>query len=289
METQVSEQINPLTNFMRQPKIYIRLPSGGKYWPPGSIKISESSEYPVYSMTAKDELLLKIPDALMNGQAIVDVVQNCMPNIKNAWAMPSLDVDVILIAIRIATYGEKMKSPVTLPNDVEMEYEVDLRMVLDSLHRNIAWEPAIPINQDMTVFVKPIDYRQMTKSSIQTFETQKILNVVNDEKVNEDDKLKVFQESFNKLTEVTIDVITKSIYQIDTVNGSTSNPLHIRDFINNVDKEIFNKIQHHLENLKDQNGVKSLTVAVTDEMRANGIDVDKIEIPLVFDAANFFA
>jgi len=75
--------VNPLAGLMRQPKIYIKLPSGGQYWPQGSIVIPENGDLPVYSMTAKDELLLKIPDALMNGQAIVEVIQNCIPSIKN--------------------------------------------------------------------------------------------------------------------------------------------------------------------------------------------------------------
>ena len=97
---------------MRQPKIYIKLPSNGEFWPQGSIQPTETGEYPVYSMTAQDELRLKIPDALMNGQAMVDVIENCIPNIKNAWVMHNIDMDIILIAIRIATYGEKMKLPI---------------------------------------------------------------------------------------------------------------------------------------------------------------------------------
>lgn len=125
-----TQQSNPLAMFMRQPKIYISLPSGGKYWPVGSLEIPNNNQLAVYSMTARDELLLNIPDALMNGQAVVDVIQNCVPSIKNAWEMPSIDVDVILIAIRLATYGEMMTTPVKF-GEVEMEYKVDLRTVMD--------------------------------------------------------------------------------------------------------------------------------------------------------------
>jgi hypothetical protein len=38
---------NPLMGYMRQPKIYIRLPSQGMYWPVGSLELSETGEYPV--------------------------------------------------------------------------------------------------------------------------------------------------------------------------------------------------------------------------------------------------
>ena len=134
------QQPNPLASFMRQPKIYIRLPSNGDYWPTGSINVSETGEYPVYSMTAKDELMLKVPDAVMSGQAVVDVIQHCIPNIKNAWQMPSIDLDVALIAIRLATYGEKMTTPISFDEDIEMEYTVDLRNVMDSLSNSIVWD-----------------------------------------------------------------------------------------------------------------------------------------------------
>lgn len=55
---------NPLMGQMRQPKIYIRLPSNGEFWENGSLEQTENGEYPVFSMTAQDELKLKIPDAL---------------------------------------------------------------------------------------------------------------------------------------------------------------------------------------------------------------------------------
>ena len=54
---------NPLSSFMRQPKIYITLPSRGRFWSKGSIEIPENGELAVYSMTAKDELTFKTPDA----------------------------------------------------------------------------------------------------------------------------------------------------------------------------------------------------------------------------------
>jgi len=106
---------NPLKNYFRQPKLFLSLPSKGKYYPEGSLEVSESGEYPVFSMTAKDELSLKTPDALINGQSTVDVIQSCIPSIKNAWKMPSLDLDAALIAIRIATYGEMMTVSTKVP------------------------------------------------------------------------------------------------------------------------------------------------------------------------------
>jgi hypothetical protein len=273
--------------YMRQPKIYIRLPSNGEYWAQGSLEISETGEYPVYSMTAKDELALKVPDALMNGQAVVDVIQHCVPNIKNAWACPSLDIDTILIAIRLATYGEMMTTPVKI-QDLELEYQVDLRTVMDQLASQVTWNPIVPINDELTVFVKPLTYKNISQAAIQSFETQKIMNVVNDEKLSDDQKIALFKESFSKMTAATLGTITDSIDRVDSAAGSTNDPNHIKEFIDNIDKEIYTKIESHLTALRENNNVKPMRVAVTDEMKEKGLTSEFVEIPITFDPSTFF-
>ena len=284
----MSSPANPLSMFLRQPKIYIRLPSNGEFWPEGSLETSETGEYPVYSMTAKDELMLKVPDALMNGQAVVDVIQHCMPNIKNAWNTPNIDIDMVLIAIRLATYGEMMTTPVKFGNDLELEYQIDLRVLMDSLMNQITWDPVVPINDELTVFVKPLTYKQISAAAIKTFETQKIMQVVNDDKISEDDKIKLFKESFKNLSDATLGSISDSISRIDSSNGSTDNSEHIAEFVENIDKDIFNKIQNHLEQLRDANAIRPMTVAVTDEMREKGVTGNTIDVPITFDPSTFF-
>ena len=279
---------NPLLHLIRQPKIYIRLPSRGEFWPDGSLLMPESGELPVFSMTAKDEMMLKIPDALMNGQAVVDVIEHCVPNIKNAWHIPSIDIDAILIAIRLATYGELMTTPVSLGQDLDFEYQVDLRIVLDNIMQSVSWDPVVPVNEHLTLFVKPVSYKQISKMAIQSFETQKIMSVVNNEEIDEEEKVKIFKQSFGKLTEVTVGQIAESVYRVDSVEGTTENPQFIKEFIENADKEIFNRVQKHIELMKMQNELKPLIVPVTEEMKSKGITSETIEVPLIFDPSTFF-
>jgi hypothetical protein len=283
-----SSPANPLSMFMRQPKIYIRLPSNGDFWPQGSLEPTETGEYPVYSMTAKDELMLKVPDALMNGQAVVDVIQHCIPNIKNAWDLPSIDLDIVLIAIRMATYGEMMTTPIKFGDSLELDYQIDLRNLMDTLMQQISWSAAVPITQDLTVFVKPLNYKHITTAALKTFETQKIMQVVNNEKITDDEKIKLFKESFQILSNATLSVLSDSISKIESSQGSTDNPSFIKEFVDNVDKDIFNKIQNHLEQLKDGNSIKPMTIAVNDEMRTHGVTGDTIEVPVTFDPSTFF-
>jgi hypothetical protein len=239
-------------------------------------------------MTAKDELMLKVPDALMNGQAVVSVIEHCVPNIKNAWHTPNLDLDVILIAIRVATYGEQMTIPVNLGEGKEFEYGLNLPMLLDTLNAQISWDTAIPVSPDLTVHIRPINYKQMTESALKTFETQKIFDAVNSQDMPDADKMKIFNESFDKLNQISVGIVNSSVFAIESSAGTTDNPKHIQEFMENTDKEIFDQVKTRIEDLREQNTIKPLKIVPTPQMREEGITEELIEIPLVFDASYFF-
>lgn len=283
---QQQQRVNPLIGMMRQPKIYIRLPSKGKYWPSGSLSISDNGEYPVYSMTARDELLLKTPDALLNGQAVVEVLQSCVPNIINGWQTPQIDVDAILIAIRLATYGETMDTSITVKG-CDATYPVDLRQLLDQLISSLTWEEVVPLKDNMTAYIRPLNYKEIALASSESFETQRILNMVNDKTIDEDRKLELFKNSFAKLTAITLDTISSSIYKIETPSGTVDDPTFIREFMQNCDREVFNKVKEKLDYLKEINTLKPIMVKATAEMVAAGVS-EEIEVPIVFDPATFF-
>lgn len=278
---------NPLVNYMRQPRIYISLPSKGQFWPQDSISIPETGEFPVYSMTARDELLFKTPDALMNGQAMVDVIQSCMPNIKNAWNTPTIDLDTILIAIRLATYGEKMPFTHKIPViNEEVEYDVDLKILLDQQQQNY-WIDQVAINPNFIIFVRPLTYKHMTLTSIKSFETTRILNMVNDDSISDEKKLEIFNSSFNNLTKVTVDLLTESISKIITGDTTVTDRHFIAEFVANSDKEIFQKVQNHLNDLKKHNELKPLECTTTEEQQAAGAP-PKYTVPINFNNSDFF-
>jgi len=130
----MNQSANPLKQFFRQPAIYLRLPSGGEFWPDGSLDMPSNQELPVFPMTAIDEITYRTPDALYNGQAVVSVIQSCIPAIRDAWKMPTTDLNAALVAIRIASYGHEMEMTTTCPScNTDSEYGLDLRQILDKL------------------------------------------------------------------------------------------------------------------------------------------------------------
>jgi hypothetical protein len=283
------EQIsNPLSKHFRQPKIYITLPSNGNFYKNNSIEISETGEYPVYAMTAKDELKLKTPDALMNGQATVDVIQSCMPNIKNGWEIPSIDIDVILIAIRLATYGEKMEIKTKIPNtEIERSYDIDLRMLLDQIKAK-QYENLVTAG-DFKIEVAPLSYKYFTEVALKTFEEKRLFQLLDNQDLNEAEKIQKFNEIFNRITDLNISIVAKSVvsvqYQQEPV---VTNSEFIEEFFNNIDKEIFQQLIEHVETERDKFKIKPLEVATTEEDQAAGAP-KVFRLPIVFDQSNFFA
>jgi hypothetical protein len=286
-ENTKTQGANPLQKYFRQPKNYVRLPSRGKYYPSGALDMPATGELAVYAMTAKDELTFKTPDALMNGQATVDVIQSCVPSIKNAWAMPSIDLDAVLIAIRIATYGENMDVNITVPNtNIKRDYSMDLRQALDDLMLG-QFVDSVMIGS-MKVNVRPINYKEFTEGAVKTFEEQRIYNVVNDEKIDDQTKLSMFHQSFKKLTDITISMVTNSVVSIEVDGQTVSDPAHIREFIANADKNFYTGIMDHVTKQRESFSIKPIQVTSTEEDVKAGAP-KTFDVPVTFDQSNFFA
>lgn len=272
---------NPLANYFRQPKLYMRLPSGGKFYTNGSIDRSANDEYPVYAMTAKDELMFKTPDALLNGAATVELIKSCVPAIKDPWKMPTIDLDAVLIAIRIATYGENMEVNSDCPSCSHRNmYDVNLLQYLEKCNQ-FQYTDAVDVDP-LLVKIRPYSYQEITKTAIKNMEQQKIISIVNDEEMSDEEKLEKFGSSFIKLTELTIDVIAGCIVSIESPDGIVTDQIMIKDFINNAPTDVFNKINEHVTSMKNQLDLEAQTVACEECKH-------EFKITIVMDQTNFFA
>lgn len=284
----MQNSLNPLSRHFRQPKLYVRLPSNGNFYPNGSIEVPENLEFPVYAMTAKDELRFKTPDALLNGQSTVDVIQSCMPNIKNAWDVPSIDVDAILIAIRIATYGERMEINTTVPViNEERKYDVDLRTLLDGLAAS-EYENLITVG-DFKIEIKPLSYRMFTENALKTFEERRIIKILDDEQMSEIEKIQKFNESFQRLTELNVNLAVRSVVSVRFADESpVTVPAYIQEFFDNADKDIYKAVIEHIEAQRKKFVIKPLVAKTTPEEIERGAP-ESFQVPIMFDQSNFFA
>lgn len=278
---------NPLKKYFRQPKIYISLPSQGKNYPNGSLEMTENGEFPVYAMTAKDEIMMKTPDALISGQATVEVIESCMPNIKNGWDVNMLDLDAVLLGIRIATFGEKMDIDITTPiTKEEKTYSVDMQKMLTDIMSE-KFDDTIYLD-DMTIKIRPLSYKEFTQNSMKTFEEQRVFNLLNDDSMSEREKIELFNQAFKNLTEMTINSIESSIISIDIEGETVTNHSFIKEFIDNAEKHVFKAITDHIERQREKFMLKPLEIPATPEEIEKGVP-ETYTVPITFDPSNFFA
>jgi len=278
---------NPLKKYYRQPKQFIRLPSGYKYYQQGSIEVGESGEVAVYPMTAKDELIFKTPDALLNGEATVTVIQSCVPAIKNAWQMPSIDVDACLIAIRMATYGTTMNVPITVPGTkIEKDYQLDLQGTLDKL-LSAQYQSTVFVG-NMEVTTQPLSYDQFSKMAIKSFEEARVQELIRNNEMTDEEKLQRFQRSLTKLTDLNVSMVSDTVASIKVDGQLVTDKAMIKDFIENAEKNFFQSILDHLEIQRQAFALPTITVQSSEEERKEGAP-EEYQIPVQFDTANFFA
>lgn len=279
-----SNMVNPLAKHFRQPQIHLRLPSMGQWYPPGTLDMPVTKELPVYAMTAKDELTLLTPDALLNGQSTVDVIQSCVPSIKNAWAMPVTDLDAVLIAIRQATYGNQMEFVTVCPHCTRKnEHAADLGIISSKITCP-DYGDTLKI-EGLELFLRPQNYKQFNQSSIDNFEQQRILNVVNDDTLDEEERVSRFNTMFKKLLDLTVEQVTKSVAAIKTDDGITVEDRdQIDEFFRNCNRTIWDAVKARLEGMAEQSPLKNLDVTCEQD------DCGKPYVtPLIFEQSNFFA
>jgi hypothetical protein len=277
-----SLQPNPLSKFFRQPAIYLKLPSKGKYWVDGALDLPVNGEIPIYPMTARDEITLRTPDALMNGSSIVNVIQSCCPSVVDAWKTPSVDVDAMLIAIRIASYGHEMDVDTDCPNcKEENNNQVDLRVILANIGMP-NFDGKVDIGDGLKVKLKPQAFFGVNKQNMVNFEEQKIASSLADSSLSDQDKATVIQNSVNKIIDMGIEVVTESTEYIEMDDGTiVNNKAHISDFYRNSNASIMKQIQDTFLQFNQDASIKPQRVKC-------GHCETEYQVPLEFDYSNFF-
>jgi hypothetical protein len=249
---------NPLKQYFRRPAVYIRLPSGGKGYPNGTLDMPENGELPVYPMTAIDEISNRTPDGLYNGSSVVEMVKSCVPNIKNPWAMSALDLDTILLSIRAASGNSTLEIDSTCPKCREVaSYGLEIPGLLSQL-KGGDYDTELQIS-DLTIKFKPITFKEVNEAGLAQFELTKSFNRIN-EVEDEEEKLKISRDALKGITELTMKIVTKGIEYIKTPNIVVDQEEYILDFLMNCDKGMYVKIRDYSTELKAKSELQPIKI-----------------------------
>lgn len=252
---------NPLKQYFRRPAIYIRLPSQGKYYDSSVVDIPENGELPVYPMTAIDEITSKTPDAVLNGQAIVDIIQSCIPNIKNAWKINIIDLDYLIVAIRVASSGEYTEISTTCPKcETNMSFDVNLMTLLSNTGMGI-FEDIVTIGELQIVF-KPLDYTEINKNNLAQYEIQKLMITLQDYE-DGDRKTELLKNALQGMNTLITDMVSSTIKMIQTPETKVIEQEYIKEYLLNCDKKTNKLIKDYSASIKKNNQLKPINIKCT--------------------------
>ena len=261
-----------LSKLYRVPKININLPCGKNHYKNGEIEFSMDYSLPIRAMTARDELMLKSPDALLNGDCLVHIIQSCVPEIKNPKALLAPDVEAILLGIFYASYGPKIAFKAICPECAhENNFEVEIRQLLDGttpIEIPVAVQSeTVTINNIPTKFisyVKPYTFETNTRHQLQLFEHSKMLQVLSDDKSDDEAKLKTFNDCFEKIVNIKFENVVHCIDKVEvhqSINSewtvhTITDAQEINQFIYEADNSFIEPIMAMIDKL-NESGVQN--------------------------------
>ena len=293
MSKEITNQSNPLSAYFRAPKMYLKLPSNANYYGDDVIDRPDSGEFAIYPMTTKDEMSLKNPDALLNGEAVASLIRSCVPEIKKPKELLSADVDAILIAIRGASAGD----------DVEVNAECPVckesSTVTVSIDSSLATMESIEdaytenLSNGLKITVLPFTYGNTIKAGIASFQSTRSMQAIS-ELEDDMDRLKAFNNSFVQLADLNFEMMLDSIKSVsymnsDGVEEQVTERNQLREFLENTDNTTGKEIEKLVKDINSK-GVKQ---DVQIECQAENCK-DKencptsYSAPINFDPVNFF-
>lgn len=269
---------NPLQKYFRQPKIFISLPSQGIYNHKDAIE-GDITKIPVYGMTGMDEIILKTADALLSGESTARVIASCCPSIVDPWDISMLDIDILLSAIRIATYGNSLESSsVCSACNTENTYTLNLSEIIE-FYTHCEYNNTFKLD-DLTITVRPLTYKQSTDFALKNFELQRTVMQIQ-EVLDEQERTKANRDILEKITLLRLEIFSAGIESVRIGSEIVTDPEYIKEWVSNTDRYVTQALNDHLDKIKE-NWTPGNKTAVCENCGHKEL------IKLELDQSNFF-
>ena len=277
---------NPLVKYYTDPKTYVKLPSGGNYYA-HKPDLSVDGEVGVLAMTAVDEMLFQSPDNLLNGESLFKVIQRCVPGIKDAREIPNPDLDAILVAMRIATYGNDMETNANCPScNHENSYTVSLPVLLSNIDM-LETESVIELNDDISVKVKPFTVASSIMLAMYAVEVQQMQRQLQSStNIDEVAAAEAIRSTLAKSSDRLVELIAASVLEVtlagEPENTVVADPKQIREWIEVLTVNEYKAIRVKVEKISAVGVQKTMNAQCTECGHA-------WEVQIGVDPSSFFA
>ena len=276
---------NPLKSHFRAPKLFTRLPSGGAFYSEGVLEMSTTGELEIYAMTSRDEVMMRNPDALLNGESVAQIITSCVPQVKKPRELLGADVDALMVAIQGATYGDEVTVQTPCPecgNTV-----VGAGSVQGSLATMREVPTDVKVETDgLTIELRPVTYETTIAAGVSNFQNARSMASI--AQIEDDmEKLQAFNDSYMKMAELNFLVILDSIYSISGTdeNGEefiVTDRDNIREYMENCASDVGKRVTDQVNRLGEAGIDKTVTIQCQEEKCGH-----VFQTTLEFDPVNF--
>lgn len=257
-----------LKKYYRKPNLFITLPSGLHFYSNEMFSeddLSSMKEVGILPMTTMNELMLKNPEALLNGSAIEELIKDSTTlkntNVKH---LVKSDIDALLVGIRIASQGDIEELELNCPKcDHEATYHRDLKSILGNIKPHDNEYTVVPKNMDgLVVYLRPSTFQDNLILESHAFDEQKkiseirknISQLTSEKEIEEDDEIKFMSsihEIFKELTINTMEIYTQCIEKIVIGDEVEYDKDEIHEWLKQIDSDTFGKIRDKLSEIND--------------------------------------
>lgn len=270
--------------YNRRPPTYVSLPSGGKHYaiPP---KLTVDGELAVYPLTAKQELLLKSPDSLLNGESMFQVLKHVAPDIQDPYQVPLCDLEAILIAMRLVSYGPTLDVDLSCPRCKQNNVRtVNLQQFIAKV-QPLADKYTVKLPNDLVVYLRPRNIKQNIQESLVTLEQERMVLSVSDETKSVEERAELYNKSMAYLTEKSVQNLAGYIYKVETPDGkSFDDHATIYEWVDQISIDEFKLIDAQVKKI-DQAGIDTKIKVVCESEECKNEFEDRLQ----FDPSRFFA
>ena len=196
--------------------------------------------------------------------------------------MPTVDIDYVLIAIRIASYGHSMEFSHTCGScREEHNYAMDLRHLNSTIHMPDYDTPTE--ERGLRIRFHPADYRKMTELNQTNFEISKTGQQIEAEGISQEVRDTYVKTTMEKIVALGYGVVSDATTSIEIIETGDiiDNRKFIEEFYQQIDSKLFNAIQTALGDKAKEANIKPQKA----QCQNCGAD---IEINILFDYASFF-
>lgn len=280
---------NPLSRHFRRSQVWLRLPSGGRWYDHSVLAPSAGEELQIRGVTAVDDMLLNTPDALFNGHALVSVLQSCVPELRDVRRLVQPDVEALLLGIKAASNGGKFELSRICPH---CKHENTFDVVCTNLLNRMTYvedsDTQISIDDRLVVHLRPYSYDDRSMMIRRQLIENRTVDEINAETDDSDpdaviERVARLADSVERMARLTYGMLANAVTAIELRDQqvTVTDRQHIEEWLNNIDRNTADAIARTVQSLNEIGPPRSI------EITCQGCG-EKWEEPMAYDPTLFF-